>query len=62
MVEVGQRFVLHAGRKTVWEVVGVTTTPDGLRHVQMVSVEPPGERKTLAETELERGRSFRHLG
>ncbi|MFL7905757.1 hypothetical protein ACJ41P_31835 [Azospirillum argentinense] len=59
MVEVGQRFVLEAGRQSVWEVVGVTTTPDGHRHAQLMSVDPPGDRKTIAAAELERGRVFR---
>lgn len=55
MAEVGQQFALETGRWSVWEVVGVTKTPDGHRHAQLMSVDPPGDRKAIAATELERG-------
>lgn len=61
MIDVGQAFVRHVGRRVTWRVVGITA-PAGRRHVQLVPIDPPGERKTFAEAELLRDHSFQRLG
>ena len=61
MIEIGQRFVLDAGRGSVWEVAGIAKSPNGHHHAHLVSVDPSGDRKTIAVSELERGPLFQPL-
>lgn len=58
MIEIGARYVQKINRPILWEVATVAKAWDGRRHVRLVSVDPPGEHKTIAEAELERNPLF----